>query len=156
MTWRVRPWRMSDRAGCVDVSLDAILNGTAPHYSEAQRRAWAAPASDHADWTGRLATGPSFVAEDDAGLLGFVTLTTAGHLDLFFVRPGARPQGVASALYDSVLDAARGLGLGRLTTDASRLARPFLEKRGWQVTGRECATRNGVPLERFGMALDGV
>ena len=156
MTPVFRRFRPADVAGAIEVYLDAVHNGTAPHYSEAERAAWAPRDGnyDHGEWTGRLADGRTWVAETGATLQGFATLTRAGHLDLLFVRPGAWGAGVAGALYDRLLDDARDLGLTRLTTDASHLARRFLERRGWTVEAEERALRHGVRITRFAMRLD--
>lgn len=155
MTCPVRPFRPADAAACLDVYLDAIHNGTAPHYSAEERAAWAPPGReyDHGEWTGRLADGRTWVAEHEGKVVGFITLDRSGHLDLFFVRPEARLLGVAAKLYEALINTARDGGHTRLTTHASHLARRFLERRGWRVTGEERALRNGVFLTRFAMEL---
>ena len=65
--------------------------------------------------------------------------------------------GVAGALYNCALGAARERCLPRMTAHASRLLRPFLERRGWSLVAREQVDRNGIQIERFEMllALDG-
>ncbi len=40
-------------------------------------------------------------------------------------------------------------GLSGLATDASHLARRFLQRNGWRVTRTETVTRNGEDLQRF-------
>ena len=153
MTHRLRPYRDGDGPACYAVYFDAVRNGTAPAYTAAQARAWAPSETNDGEWSHRLASGVTWVSEGDAGLLGFITLTQAGHLDLFFVRPTARPLGVAADLYDHMLDHVRNRGLTRLTTHASHLARRFLERRGWTVLDEETTIRHGVALTRFAMEL---
>ena len=62
--------------------------------------------------------------------------------------------GVAKALYDSLLDRARAMGLKTLTTDASHLARRFLHRQGWRVTREQTQSRRGESLANYRMALD--
>ncbi len=155
MTLTLRPIAPQDIAACIDIYTDAIWNGTAPHYSKAQRMAWAPPdaARDIAAWTTRLGTGTGVLASVGDKSLGFIVITDAGYLDLFFVRPEARGDGTAAALYNHALKAARAGGAARLTTHASHLARAFLERREWVVLSHETVKRNGVSLDRFAMEL---
>ena len=157
MTWTLRPFRETDAQGCVAVFLDAVHNGTAPHYTAEEREAWAPRNQDHdyGDWTDRVASGKTFVAEEGTRLLGFATLAEedpeTGHLDFLYVRSDARNLGVSAALHDQIVDTAQSLGYKSLTTNASHLARSFLEKRGWDVTTKEVTLRNGLQLTRFQM-----
>lgn len=137
----------------MSIYFDAVRNGTAPHYSAQEAAAWAPDARDQSEWTGRLAEGRTWIAESDAGAQGFITLAPEAHLDLFFVRPTARPMGVAAALYDTLLAAAREDRHSALTTHASHLARRFLDRRGWTVEAEEQSLRHGILLTRFRMRL---
>lgn len=154
MTPTIRPYRDGDGPACYGVYFDAVRNGTAPAYSEEQARAWAPSKTDNGEWSHRLSSGTTLVSEEAGQVTGFITLTGEGHLDLFFVRPAARPHGTASMLYDSLLRDVRCHHFTRLTTHASLIARRFLERRGWQVIHEETATRNGVDLIRFLMSLE--
>lgn len=149
----IREYLPGDEDVCLAIYRDAIRNGTAPHYTAEEAAAWAPDSMDASDWAPRLASGRTWLAETESAPVGFITLDTKGHLDLFFVRPAARGLGVAKALYDRLIEAARSDGRTALTTDASHLARSFLEKRGWRVTGEERVIRHGVELVRFPMRL---
>lgn len=155
-TFHIRPYRPGDEPVCVAIYQDAIRNGTAPQYSAREAEAWAPGGMDAKDWAPRLAAGTTWIAETRAGACGFITLDSHGHLDLFFVRPEARPLGVAAALYDSLIASAGDAGHKTLTTHASLLARSFLSRRGWVVVGEERVMRHGVELTRYPMRLDRV
>lgn len=152
-SFRIRAINPADRAACGRVYLDAVRNGTDRHYTAEQARAWA-PDDAARDWGDRLFSGTTWVADGGGAVRGFLTMIEAGHLDLFFVEPGWRGAGVASALYESALHWARARGHRRLTTHASLLARSFLIRRGWQVIAEEEAARHGVMLTRFEMVLE--
>ncbi|PRY25951.1 GNAT family acetyltransferase [Aliiruegeria haliotis] len=152
MTWTVRRGGAADVEACHDVYYDAVRNGTSPHYSAEQAAAWA-PSRKPEDWLEpRLAVGTTWIAESVDRAEGFLTVTDAGHLDFFFVRPQWRRSGLSSALYDQMQAWTDARGLTHLTTYASHLCRRFLERRGWVVLHGETALRNGVELTRWEMA----
>lgn len=154
MTWEIRPGGAADAPACHAVYLDAVRNGTSGHYTAREARAWA-PSDEVEDWLPpRLEAGTTWIAWRTDRAEGFLTVTDAGHLDFFFVRPDARGSGLAAALYDRMMELADTRGHDHLTTHASHLARSFLEKRGWRVIAKETALRNGVPLDRWEMAWE--
>lgn len=145
---------LADAASCYDVFYTAVHTGAAPHYTAAQRQAWAPHAAMPASFPEKLAAQVCWVARCEGKSVGFFSMEADGHLDTAFVAPDFRRTGLASDLYDKIILDARSLELGRLFTEASHLARPFFEKRGWSVTMPETVTRNGVHIERFQMAID--
>ncbi|NDR56123.1 GNAT family N-acetyltransferase [Aliiruegeria sabulilitoris] len=152
MNWQIRDGSAADAVACMEVYVDAVRNGTGRHYSAAQAMAWA-PTDNVEDWLPpRLAAGQTWIGWSDRRAEGFLTVTRDGHLDFFFVRPEARPEGLADALYERMMDWAETHDLAGLTTDASHLARSFLEKRGWRMIEGETTIRHGVSLKRWKMA----
>ncbi len=108
------------------------------------------------DWRAQLAGHWGVVAEvpDAAGepaVVGFMTLRADGCVDLAFVAPVGIGQGVGGRLYEVVETEARRRGLERLCAEASRMARPLFERRGWRVVRRQTVERGGVALENFVM-----
>ena len=74
-----------------------------------------------------------------------------GHIDMFFCRHDMVCQGVGGRLYQAIEDAARGLGLGRLFTEASITARPFFERQGFTAVTHNAFERNGVEITNLSM-----
>jgi len=149
---RVRGFRHGDADALRALFRRAVLEGAAEYYDASQRAAWAGAADAPPVWAERLGAQITLVAEDRAGrCAGFMTLGRDGHLDLAFVAPEAMGAGVAAALHDRILAEAAALGLTRLTTEASHLARRFLLKSGWQETGSQDAVVNGTRLASFRM-----
>lgn len=151
---RVRAYRPEDRTAKALVFYRAVREGTAPFYDVAQRAAWA-PSCDP-DWA---EPDPQldqwcWVAEDDRGLTGFMSLDHEGYLDMAFVLPEVMGKGVAQALYGALVDHARAKGLTRLTVRASHLARRFFEKQGWRIDAAEDFAVDGQTYETFLMSLD--
>lgn len=147
----IRPYRPADAGPLAQIYRRAILQGAAAFYTEAERRAWAQPAPDEADWAARLGDHITVVADRDGALQGFMTMGRDGHLDLAFVVPEAMGTGVAAALHDRLLYEAARLRLPRLTTEASHLARRFFLKQGWRELAQQSVPRNGERLTNFRM-----
>ena len=70
---------------------------------------------------------------------------------MLFVDPACQRRGVASALLDTVENAARVQRLAVLDTDASITARPFFEKHGFQVVRSQEVALRGQRLTNFRM-----
>jgi putative acetyltransferase len=77
------------------------------------------------------------VAGDEPGhLAAFIDLQPDGHIDRLFCAPEAAGRGVAS----------------RLFTEASELARRFLERKGFTVPERQDMIVRGAPIHNYRMA----
>ncbi len=70
---------------------------------------------------------------------------------MLYCRPDAVGRGVGSGLYAAVEERARGLGAGRISTEASITARPFFVRRGFRVLRRSTVLREGIELTNFSM-----
>lgn len=154
MTWHLRRYRPDDRAACHQVFYRAVHEGAAAAYTAPQRAAWAPRPTHDPSTPDRLADQLAWLGEDAQGkVAGFMTLRPDGYLDMAFVLPEARGKGLAAELYTQILADATAQALPCLTAHASLLMRPFLAKRGWQVTEHQHHPQNGQTLERFAMTL---
>lgn len=151
MTPRVRDYRVEDAETLGAIYLRAVTEGTAGFYDPDQRRVWAGYWPGGGSWAERLQGYRTWVAEVGDVPVGFVSLGEGGHLELLFVLPECMGRGVAGTLYDAFVGHARALGLTRLDTDASHLARRFLRRRGWTELERQDQDREGVVLTTFRM-----
>ncbi|MFC2968627.1 GNAT family N-acetyltransferase [Acidimangrovimonas pyrenivorans] len=152
----LRRFHSADAPACAALFHRAVHEGAAEHYSPAQRAAWAPYATPPREALDRLAARLSeeltWVAEEEGALEGFMSLRIDGYLDMAFVAPERRRTGLAGQLYDKIEAEARALGLIRLTTEASHLARPFFLKRGWQVDAAQQVERQSVLIPNFRMS----
>ena len=151
---RVRAYRPEDRSAKALVYYRAVREGAAPFYDAAQRAVWAPSPEPDWDEPDPQLDQWCWVAEDDRGLTGFMSLDHEGYLDMAFVLPEVMGKGVAQALYDALLDHARAEGLPRLTIRASHLARRFFAKQGWQLDAAEDFTVDGQIYETFLMSFE--
>ncbi len=106
-------------------------------YDEAQRAAWAAAADDEGRFGAALAANVTLVAMLRGAPVGFVSLKGRDRIEQLYVYPRAARQGVAGALLDAVEKLAAGRGTPRLEVDASDVARPFFEARGFEALHRQ-------------------
>ena len=148
---RVRGFRRDDAAALEHDFLRAVREGAAGAYSELEREAWANAPHSAAYWCDRLGAEITLVAERGSVISGFMTLCRDATLDMAFVLPEAMGTGVANALHDRVIVEAQALGMTRLTTEASHLARRFFLKQGWRELGAQKIELSGLLLTNFAM-----
>ena len=115
-------------------------------YTPEQKEAWAATPPDYAKWSLRLDEKRPFVAIVNGCVAGFIELDADGHIDCTYTHPDFQGMGVASALYERLLSEARLNNIERLYVEASFIAKPFFEHRGFTVIKENTLQRNGVTL----------
>lgn len=147
----VRPFEPADTAECANVFYSAVNTGAAEKYTAAQRAAWCGSVPDTDEFCKFLDRQNTFVAEGD-GIIGFMSLDV-DLLDMAYVLPAYRRQGVASALYAVVLNQAIQSGQARIHSKASLYAESLFTQFGWQVDREDNAIRGNEVLERFAMSL---
>jgi len=148
----VRSFVPGDAPALGQVFHRAVHEGAAGEYDEAERAAWSPAAPEGEAWAARLGGAETVVADDGAEPLGFMTLDLAsGVLDLAFVLPEVRGQGVAEALHAVIECRARRAGLARLTAEVSLTAERFFARQGWRVAARQVVERRGVRLRNARM-----
>lgn len=156
----LREAREADFDAMGGVFYAAVHHGAARHYSTAQLSAWAPEIWGADVWRARLSGQYVICAEDTQGLAGFMSLSKEGVLDFAYVHPRAmgssqtRQPGCADLLYAQIKARACDLGVPRMTTQASHLARAFLARHGWRYEARSCVTRGGVEIENHLMFFD--
>jgi putative acetyltransferase len=150
---QIRPYHSPEAAALYAVFVEAVQIGAADHYTLAQRLAWAPDQPMPDGWPDRLATPETWVADVDGAIAGFMAVSTAGYIDLAFVRPRWMGRAVAQAVYERIVERAQRADLPCLTTHASHPARHFFARNGWQVDAAEIVDRNGESLTRFAMSL---
>jgi len=150
----VRPFRPGDGAGMAAVQFRSVREGAAPHYDQAQLRAWM-PAPREATWYERRAADgrTTFVAVDDHDrIVGYIDLEPDGHIDHLFCDPDVIGTGVAARLFQAVEAAARASAMPRLYVEASEAARRLFERRAFVVVARrELVLDGGVKIHNYAM-----
>jgi len=151
MTDQIRLAHCGDMAGLGHLWHTAVHQGAHGAYDDAQRRAWSPAPKSATAMRQRLAGQAVYVAEDERGLAGFFTLRPDGELDMAYVRPDRKGDGLAKRLLDAVIAQGRCWGLEKLTVQASHIARRFFEKHGWTLIATQTVHPNGVAMENHRM-----
>lgn len=148
---KVRDFVDADAAALGQLMYDAVRQGTVDFYDAAQRAAWMPQPRSGAAWLQRLQTPQTWVAEDEQGFAGFMTLADDGYIDLAYVRPDAMGTGVAQALYAVLEQEALSRRYQRLYSEASHLAQRFFTRQGWQLVKTQTLVSNEVAMQNHQM-----
>jgi len=147
----IREFVRSDTEATAKIFYQAIHEGTALHYNEQQRKAWAPEVPDLKLWYERLNSQWVYIAELKQVPIGFMSLKNDGCIDLAFISPEYMGQGIAQMLYLEVLKKAHKENMVKLYVDASYLARSFFTRNGWLVIQKQSIARHEIVLTNFRM-----
>jgi putative acetyltransferase len=122
-------------------------------YSAAQKSAWAPVNTEERlqYWYERIEMKRPFVAEYQDQVVGFIELEPNGLIDCLYIDPDFQNQGLAGQLYQQAVNEASHFGLKELTTFASKEARPFFERRGFNVDYENQVEKEGQTLTNYYM-----
>ncbi len=152
----IRDYQSDDAREIADLFHDAIHAIGPEYYSPEQLEAWAPTPPDYDRWKRRLDMKQLYVATMGQKIVGFIELDPDGYIDWMFTHKDYQRQGIAGQLYDHLRTMAVQKGIQRLYVEASKLAKPFFEARGFHVVKENCIERLGQHLTNYSMALDGL
>ena len=120
-------------------------------YSLEQQEAWAHTPPNYPYWVKRLSLKKPFIAMVEEKIVGFIELEENGHIDCAYTHPTYQKCGVMSELFAYAQNLAEQKGIKRLYLEASIVAKPFFEKRGFKTLHRNEIKRNGQMIVNFSM-----
>lgn len=147
----IRRYQPSDCEDLARLFYDTVHRVNAKDYTEEQLNVWADGQVDLEKWNRSLQEHFSVVAVENDIIAGFGDIDQTGYLDRLFVHADYQGKGVATAICDRLEQAVRG----NIVTHASITARPFFEKRGYQVMKEQQVERQGILLTNFVMVKTG-
>jgi len=158
MTYTIRDFCEEDAPALAAITLAAIRAVGAHGYSPQQVEAWAARHPDAERFVERVRVGHRiFIAVDESGeATAYSLLEPDGHLDMLYCHPDHTRRGLADRLLAHAENEARSLGVTRLYTEASELARASFERSGYVMTHRRDfeITHDGVSVEIHNYAME--
>lgn len=151
----IRTYRQDDIKEIAELFYNTVHTVNAADYTEKQLDAWADGNIDLAAWNQSFQEHMTLVAvvpsEKESGIeqiIGFADMDSTGYLDRLYVHKDFQRHGIASELCDRLEQAAN---VENFTTHASITAKPFFEKRGYQVMCVQQVERKGVLLTNYVM-----
>lgn len=138
MAYSIRPYRDSDAERLAEVAVAAITAIGSLAYTPEQVGAWSGRHGGSDMYRQRARNGHViFVAVDgDDIAVAYALLEPDGHLDRLYSHPDHLRRGLAARLLTQAEHHAREIGITRLFTEASELARPAFERAGYVVQHR--------------------
>lgn len=146
----IREYQSSDCKELTELFYNTVHIVNAKDYSKRQLDVWATGNIDLVKWDLSFQEHYSIVALDDKTIIGFGDIDKTGYLDRLFVHTNYQRKGVASALCNKLEQTFRG----KIVTHASITAKPFFEKRGYNVVKEQQIERQGVFLTNFVMVKE--
>ncbi len=131
--------------------VDTIQNTCKNDYTQEQIAVWVSNIENTVRWQQAVASQYFLVAEIGHKIVGFGSLTEAGYVDFMYVHKDHQRQGIANVLLNSLEQEARRLGCTYLTSDVSKTARPFFEKKGFVVVKKNRKVMKGLEIVNFRM-----
>jgi putative acetyltransferase len=122
-------------------------------YSNEQKRAWARKPVDYEAWEKRLGHKKPYLCMINNEVAGFIELESDGHIDCAYVSPKFQRQGVATALLNHLFLVAKDLGIKQLYVEASIVAKPLFEKKGFLVENENSVIRHNTVLINYSMRV---
>ena len=144
----LRDYTPADCAQIIKLFYDTVHSVNAKDYTLEQLNAWATGAVDAAAWNASFLAHCTVVAVDGRVIIGFGDIDTNGYLDRLYVHRDYQRQGIATQICDALENS---VGVSAIRTHASITAKPFFEKRGYQVIKEQQVERQGVYLTNFVM-----
>ena len=149
----MRLFREDDAPDLARLTLAAIKEIGAKGYTSAQIAAWATRHPGPERFIERAKSGSRICVAVDGGdnPVAYALLEPDGHLDMLYCDPAHSRKGLADQLLFEAEEAARGMKLERLYTEASELARSAFERAGYAVQSRRDFEIEGVPIHNYAM-----
>ncbi|MCD2491569.1 GNAT family N-acetyltransferase [Lacrimispora sp. NSJ-141] len=147
---KIRNYQPSDCICLAELFYDTVHVVNAQDYTEEQLNVWASGNVDLEKWNQSFLDHHTLIAVENEMIVGFGDIDKTGYLDRLFVHKDHQRKGIASAICDELECAAGG---AKITTEASVTAKPFFEKRGYQVVKEQQIERQGILLTNYVMEL---
>jgi GNAT superfamily N-acetyltransferase len=148
---RVRTYEIEDTQEIIKLFYDTVHEVNIRDYTEAQVEAWAPINIDVEVWTKKLKSKFTYVAEEGNKIVGFAELESNGHIDCFYCHKSFQGQGIGTQLLQAIESKANLLGIKRLFTEASITAKPFFERKGFNLVKQQEVERRGQKFINFVM-----
>ncbi len=143
----IRRYQPSDCKALAELFYNTVHTVNAKDYTKEQLNVWASKTVDLEKWNQSFEEHYCLVAVDEEIIIGFGDIDKTNYLDRLFVHSNYQRNGVATAICNQLEQAVQGA----IVTHASITARPFFEKRDYQIVKEQQVERQGIFLTNFVM-----
>lgn len=147
----ITPYSDAYATQIIDLHYASVHAIDASIYSLKQQEAWAHTPPNYPYWVKRLALKKPFMAVFEGRIVGFIELEADGHIDCAYTHPNYQKCGVMAQLYAYVETIAYQKEMNRIYVEASKLIKPFFEKRGFVTLRRNEIIKNGCMIVNYSM-----
>ncbi|APQ97442.1 GNAT family N-acetyltransferase [Clostridium botulinum] len=145
----IRMYQLEDCREIVELFYNTVHSINSRDYNSAQLDVWAPKEIDIVSWDKSFSQHCSIVAEESDVIIGFGDLDATGYFDRLYVHKDYQGIGVATTIANELERYAQENHISIVTTNASITAKPFFEKRGYEVIKEQFVERNGQFLKNF-------
>ena len=144
----LRKYDSSDIEQLAKLFYETVHTVNAIDYTKEQLDAWADGNVDLKTWDQSFLNHTTVVAIENEIIVGFGDMDSSGYLDRLYVHKDYQRRRIASAICDYL---ELNIKSDKFVTDASITAKPFFEKRGYQVIKKQEVVRHGITLINYVM-----
>lgn len=150
--YKLRELGIKDVPEMQDLFRSTVLNVNCRDYTKEETEDWAS-CGDSEERFKELVSQNCFVGafNDEGCLVGYSSMNAGGYLHSMFVHKDWQGRGVATRLLAEVEDIAGRYGVGEITSEVSLTARPFFERKGYEVVKAQKRRANKLELTNFVM-----
>ncbi|WP_409015777.1 GNAT family N-acetyltransferase [Anaerostipes caccae] len=145
----IRRYKPSDCEDSAKLFYNTIHAVNAKDYTGEQLNVWASGSENLEKWNRSLIKNTAFVAILNELMVGFGDIDETGYFDRLFVHKDHQREGIVSVLCEKLEQTVQE---GIITVHASITAKPFFEKRGYEVVQVQRAERRGMYLTNYLMS----
>lgn len=146
---KLRKYESADCPVLAKLFYETVHEVNRKDYSQSQLHAWATGTVNILEWDASFLANHTVIAEMDGIITGFCDMDHTGYLDRLYVHHNYQGQGIATAMVNALEQQAKARGIVHFTTHASITAKPFFERRGYQVVKENTAVCQGIALTNF-------
>ena len=144
----IRKYIPSDCREMAELFYTTVHTINAKDYTEEQCNAWADGKTNLTVWNQSFSKHFTIVAMEDNDMIGFGDIDDTGYIDRLYVHKNFQNKGVASMICNEL---EKNISVTKIMTHASITAKPFFERRGYQVIKKQQVIKCGIALTNYVM-----
>jgi putative acetyltransferase len=151
MSFHLRQSTIEDLAAMQQLFYETVTTINAQDYDSEQIKVWASGIENQERWMEILSSQFIIIAEFNAEIVGFCSLSPTNYIDLLYVHKNFQRLGIAQILFEEIEKEAIKRNIQTLISDVSKTAKLFFEKMGFELIHEQKVLRKGIELINFKM-----